>query len=228
MAKTKTKTDEKVAELKLTRASLKDLQRLPGVNPNRMSEHDYEALKQALASSDIGYLQPFLISIADDGSQTLVDGEHRVKALLELGYTHADVVAAPEKSARLLRLSMHLRGQSDDELVAKELHALVEEGYSQDTLSELTPFEEQELENLLSGIFNPLVDLDLDTKVQDTSASTNPRNEDALADRPMQDESTFNITLRFISKMDRDRVSQTLRDHGITPEDGILTLLGLK
>ena len=223
----------KQAKLQVQSVALKDLTRLPGINPNVMSDHDYEALKASIQNNEVGYLQPIVVAEYPDGSHVLVDGEHRVKALIELGYTHADATVGPVSQARLLRLSLHLRGDHDPTLASRELQALVDEGYDPEFLASSTPFPMDELQNLLSleASSGALLDLTLDVSRGAVSGDSNQIQEgcaDEEGGQALPDESTYNLTLRFTAKMDRDRVSQTLRQHGVTHEDGALILLGLK
>jgi len=85
---------------------------LNSYNPNKMQDNYYNALKNNIKQD--GYLQPLLVNHIDD-KYVIIDGEHRYKALKELGFDKVDcwIISIPEAEAKKLTLKMGLSGEYD-------------------------------------------------------------------------------------------------------------------
>lgn len=107
-------------ELKLSDIEFNDY------NPNTMPDNYYIALKNNIQSN--GYLQPLLINKIDD-KYIIIDGEHRYKALKELGYKKVDcfIISITENEAKKLTLTMGLHGNYDSISLSGLLDGLIED-----------------------------------------------------------------------------------------------------
>ena len=87
---------------------------LNNYNPNVMNDNYYNALKNNIKND--GYLQPLLINNIDN-KYIIIDGEHRFKALKQLGYEKIDcwIISIPEAEAKKLTLKMGLSGSYDNQ-----------------------------------------------------------------------------------------------------------------
>ncbi|MBI4977519.1 MAG: ParB N-terminal domain-containing protein [Spirochaetes bacterium] len=102
--------------------------KLNGYNPNVMDAAKYAALKTVIGK--YGFLQPILI----DKEGTIIDGEHRFRAMKELGRTEIDCIVLEseedrEEYRKLLTIAMNnVRGTSDEDklrTVLKELSSFM-------------------------------------------------------------------------------------------------------
>lgn len=120
-------------------------------NPNRQSEHDFELLLKSM--SEDGFTQP-IVAIKDG---TIVDGEHRWRAALTLGYDEIPVVFTEmtEEQMRIATLRHNRARDSEDiELSAQVLRDLQELGaldWAQDSLM----LSDDEINRLLEDISAP-------------------------------------------------------------------------
>lgn len=121
-------------------------------NPNRQSEHDFELLCKSM--SEDGFTQP-VVGVADPdtpGNAIIVDGEHRWRAAITLGYTEIPVVITPmtPEQARIATLRHNrARGSEDFGLTAQLMRELQELGaldHAQDSLN----LDDVELNRLLN------------------------------------------------------------------------------
>jgi len=78
-------------------------------NPNLMNEDYFSAIKSNIKAD--GFLQPILVNNID-GEYIVIDGEHRLKAMKELGYKDINcwVISVSEGEAKRLTLKMGLHG----------------------------------------------------------------------------------------------------------------------
>lgn len=133
-----------------------------GPNPNKMDGLRYKLLVKNLldqkakswhvangeSPQDTELLQPVLVQ---SSTLNVIDGEHRVLAASEAGWTHVTcrLVDCDAAGARALRLGMNqIRGETDLTIAASELDFLSKEGWSPDDLS-LTGFTGEEITTLL-------------------------------------------------------------------------------
>jgi ParB-like chromosome segregation protein Spo0J len=120
-------------------------------NPNRQSEHDFELLLRSMEED--GFTTP--IPVLPDG--TIVDGEHRWRAAMRLGYSEIPVVKTPmtPEQAKIATLRHNrARGSEDLELSVQVLRDLQELGameWAQDSLI----ISDLELQRLLEDIPAP-------------------------------------------------------------------------
>ena len=90
-------------------------------NPNRQSEDEFELLKQSIRSD--GFTFPILVG----EDNVIIDGEHRWRAALELGYTQVPVVRLDlDRAKRMIATIRHnrARGEHDQYLEATLLEDL--------------------------------------------------------------------------------------------------------
>lgn len=120
-------------------------------NPNRQSEHDFELLLRSMEED--GFTQPIIIN--HEG--IIVDGEHRWRAALTLGYQELPVVRV-NMSVEQARISTirhnRARGSHDLDLeaaVLRDLQALGALDWAQDSLM----LDDIEINRLLNDIAAP-------------------------------------------------------------------------
>jgi len=100
-------------------------------NPNKMSDHDFKALKNEIATQ--GFLHPILIN----QDNVIIDGYHRWLAAKEIGMTdiHAITIQTTEAVMKILTRNGNLiKGEMDPLLYAKMLKELLSE-YDMEQLS---------------------------------------------------------------------------------------------
>lgn len=99
-------------EVEIEMIPLEDIE-LDPENPNELSDEFYEALVANIR--DDGFTQPIAVWRRPDGSFRMIDGEHRFRAVRDLGGERIPAVvvkAKDEDDARLRLLAMNrLRGQ---------------------------------------------------------------------------------------------------------------------
>lgn len=121
-------------------------------NPNRQSEHEFELLKLSILED--GFTQPIIVQRS---SRMIVDGEHRWKALTQLGSTIIPVVFVDMQDAQM-RISTlrhnRARGSEDVELSVKILEDLRELGGLERAVSSLD-IDDTEIAALLSDLNDP-------------------------------------------------------------------------
>lgn len=126
-------------------------------NPNRMDRFKKDMLVRVMREH--GFLQPILVVAKPDGTFLLIDGVHRIEAVVELGGTSIlAVIAADERAAALLRIALNnLRGEPDISTVAAELERMTAEGFEMDWLLK-TGFDEREISRMLEMTARPVDD----------------------------------------------------------------------
>lgn len=131
-----------------------------GYNPNVMAEDKYTALKELI--SRFGFLQPILISREGE----IIDGEHRWKAMKDLGHTDIScVVFEHENDAaeyrKLITVAMNsIRGEHDGE----KLHAILKDiafEIDADTIAKLTALPDEKLAELVKDTPIHVPDVDM-------------------------------------------------------------------
>ena len=130
-------------------------------NPNRLTAKMFAALVDDIRRN--GFIGAIVVREVD-GDYEIVDGEHRYKALLELGAAQVPiiVVAADDVEARVATVSLdRKRGQFAPRPLAELVHDL-NQHYSLADLGALIGFEERELKDSLDLLKLPR---DLDAQV---------------------------------------------------------------
>jgi ParB/RepB/Spo0J family partition protein len=118
-------------------------------NPNRQSEHDFELLMKSMEED--GFTQPIIVQ---KSTTMIVDGEHRWRAAIVLGYTEIPVVyveMTPEQMRIATLRHNRARGSEDMELSVQVLRDLQELGaldWAQDSLM----LSDEEVNRLLDDI----------------------------------------------------------------------------
>lgn len=120
-------------------------------NPNKMDAHEYAALRDLIKAGKFN--QPLLLAPrADDTYRyTCVDGEHRRRALAELGYAEAPAVVRlmDDDEVRALRVGMNrARGRLDLTVARGVVTDLAAEGWAPAVIGALTAFGVEELADL--------------------------------------------------------------------------------
>jgi len=121
-------------------------------NPNRQSEHDFELLLRSMRED--GFTQPI---VCQKKTREIVDGEHRWRAAMELGFKEIPVVfvdMTPEQMRISTLRHNRARGSEDIELSAQVLRDLQQLGaldWAQDSLM----ITDTELNRLLEDISAP-------------------------------------------------------------------------
>lgn len=182
---------------------------MPTKNPNVMGPEREELLSKSIDRD--GFLQPILV-VKDGDAFTIVDGEHRVERLAELGHTEVPAVIAPNAdSARRLRIALNkLRGELDLSLVAQELV----------DLSASSDLEELTLTGFLAAEVSSLLDMMQGGDEDDILSGTPVADVDAEV-KPK----TYNLVLKFQTESERAKVKEALEDWGDSPEQAIACLL---
>ena len=124
-------------------------------NPNVMPDHLYKKLKVGIKKllEESGKIPP--IVARPNGPQKgyeIIDGEHRWKALDELGEDKISVVSIrmSDKMARIMTNNLtYLRGSPDAEAYSKGLVEMIEHGATVTELDQLLPHSSEELEMLI-------------------------------------------------------------------------------
>lgn len=84
-------------------------------NPNRQNDETFDKEKQSITA--FGMIDPILVREKEDGTYEIIDGEHRWRACLELGFTKMKVESIgkiDDSSAKLLTINLNnLRGKDD-------------------------------------------------------------------------------------------------------------------
>jgi ParB/RepB/Spo0J family partition protein len=117
-------------------------------NPNVMDPERYEALVGAIR--DMGFLQPILVRRVGEKFE-VVDGHHRRKAALDLGYKEIPCVVEDytQEETHILRLGMNrLRGELDLSTTAAVFASLRDAGCEAEQMA-LTGFSTGEIDDLL-------------------------------------------------------------------------------
>lgn len=137
--------------LKVTYVKTTDL-KPNSYNPNRQSPHDFELLLRSMRED--GFTQPI---VAQAETHEIVDGEHRWRAALELGYEEIPVVFV-DMTAEQMRIATlrhnRARGSEDFELSAQVLRDLSELGaleWAQDSLM----LDDVEIQRMLDDVPAP-------------------------------------------------------------------------
>jgi ParB/RepB/Spo0J family partition protein len=123
-------------------------------NPNRQNEHEFTMLCNSMAEH--GFTQPIMVFDFQD-HLTIVDGEHRWRAAMQLGITPIPYVKMPmdEKQARIATLGMNrARGSEDIELATEVLRDLERLG-ALDWAADTLDIGDDELQRLLADIAAP-------------------------------------------------------------------------
>ena len=121
-------------------------------NPNRQSEHEFHLLLKSMR--DHGFTQPIIVQ---KETKEIVDGEHRWRAAMELGYKEIPVVFVNMTIAqmRIATLSHNrARGQENVELTAELLRDLEKIGgleWAQKSLE----MDDVEIQRLIEDVHAP-------------------------------------------------------------------------
>lgn len=121
-------------------------------NPNRQTEREFELLKKSILED--GFTQPIVVQ---KSSKMIVDGEHRWRAINQLGFHHAPVVFVDmtEEQMRISTLRHNrARGSEDIELSIQVLRDLRELG-ALDKAIESLQIDDVTLQALLDDIPAP-------------------------------------------------------------------------
>ena len=114
-------------------------------NPNVQEEKTYKKLIQSIKEN--GFTCPILVREINENTYQIIDGEHRWRACIELGYEvmKCEIIKeVDEAMAKMLTIALNnIRGQ-DDILKRAEILKILNEGQ----LS-LLPWDEKELQNQL-------------------------------------------------------------------------------
>lgn len=122
--------------------------KLDELNPNEMSKIKFEALKKMVEKE--GFLQPIII----DKENNIIDGEHRFKALKEMGQKKIQVIRldVDETRKKILRQTMNkIKGMHNPREDIEELLKISKEMPMRD-LSELLGIEEKNLSDYLDSV----------------------------------------------------------------------------
>lgn len=189
-------------------------------NANRMPPAKYAALLDSIKR--VGFIVPIVITLISEekaiAKWQIVDGHHRVRALRELGYSHAWAIElAAGEDPRLVALALNrLRGETDLAVAAIIVDELIDAGAKLVDLS-IAGFSERELQDLLEAA-QPTDDVSLDD----------------LADADVPDEvgtpvaKPYLLDLQFRSKEDLASCRKALRKaagKGADLSDGLLRLV---
>jgi ParB-like chromosome segregation protein Spo0J len=141
----KTLTDLKVIEVDMKLVSPNDY------NPNRQSEADFDLLIRSIKED--GFTQPIVVIESEHG-YTIVDGEHRFRAMRFLGNHTIPVIVAPmtPEQAKIATIRHNrARGTEKDDLVDSILQGLVKDGHLSWTAESLM-LNDEEVDELLEGM----------------------------------------------------------------------------
>mgnify|MGYP001608214278 FL=1 len=130
-----------------------------GYNPNVMDAEKYAALKELITR--FGYLQPILI--VPDGK--IIDGEHRWRAMKDLGHSEIACVVFEhegdiEDYRKLITVAMNsIRGEHDGEKLQALLNDIAFE-IDIETITKMTAISDEKLHELVKDV--PITTPDID------------------------------------------------------------------
>ena len=139
------KKDETDIDIPMPKIMSVNKLKVDGLNPNKMTESEIESLKRNFERFG------FLVPIITNKDYVIADGEHRMKAAIEIGMSKVSVIALPVKEVdrKILRQVMNkLRGKHDPKLDADEYRFILQET-SMEELTDLMSKPEQEILNSL-------------------------------------------------------------------------------
>lgn len=135
--------------LEVEKAELSSIEPCPW-NPNEMTEDTFDHLVREIERA--GYVDPILVRPhpGAEGKYQIIDGEHRYRALLEQGYSEADVIVAKDvddEEARLLTHNLNNIKGTHDPVGTAELLAELREYDDDDFLMDALNMGENEFES---------------------------------------------------------------------------------
>lgn len=145
-------------------------------NTNTVSPGDLAKLEESLRRN--GQFRPVIVREMDDGSFTVIGGEHTTRAILNLGWTEVAVFSVgkiSDKKAKEISILDNGRYGTDDAL---ELAELLAEIGTVNELAEFMPMAEADLSSIFSNQDIDLDDLDFDHEDDDEDV------EDAITSAP--------------------------------------------
>jgi ParB/RepB/Spo0J family partition protein len=120
-------------------------------NPNKQTDFMYE--KEKTSIKEFGFVDPILCRSKDGKSFEIIDGEHRYRAMAELGAPTILVMNLgdiPDDRAKALTVLMNeTRGKADHDLLSKLMHEL-NESVGQEYLTHIMPYSDREIANLVA------------------------------------------------------------------------------
>lgn len=144
------KTSKKVAHKSIT-VSCGKIKANPW-NPNKQSEFMFQKEKASII--EFGFVDPCTVRThpTKSGFYEILDGEHRWRAAVELGYEAIEVVdlgvISDAKAKALTDILNNLHGEADPTLRAQLLKQVLDE---EDKLREVLPYGKDELDTLLQA-----------------------------------------------------------------------------
>ncbi len=135
-------------------------------NPNRMKDHEYEALVASLRRH--GQVAPLVVRFhpEEEGQFELVDGEHRKRACEEVGFSEVDIYNLGDiddlTAMQLNAVLTESRGASDSFELGKLIQSMQGEGASLVQIAESLPHGVERLSQLVDA-----ANYDWKTAVQD-------------------------------------------------------------
>lgn len=174
------------------------LKSLPTPNPNVMDPASYESLVAGMKKEQY-CLQPLLLVEEDDGLY-VVDGEHRKSASIEAGLSTVPAVITDDRErAEILRIALNkTRGELDISEVQRQMHTLLEEGFTKEDLT-YTGFQDWEVTAMLDSL-----SMDEDEELLGSVTS------DIQPEKPK----TYSLNIKFETESERARVREFFEDVG--------------
>ncbi len=117
-------------------------------NPNEMDEKEFENLKKEIKKR--GFLVPIIVRKLGENKYKLIDGEHRFKAVRELGYKEipAIVLEISEEEEKYLLINLNkIRGSFNPIKYARLVEDLVNK-YTLEKVKEAIYLSEREIQSL--------------------------------------------------------------------------------
>jgi len=190
-------------------------------NPNRMDPDKLEALTNLIR--EVGFFQPILVREMEDGGHEIIDGHHRVKAMLANDRTEIDAkvieLGDPEHDkADLLQIAMNnLRGRLDLHDTGLAFADMIEEGIDPELLT-LSGFSRDEIDDLVSA-----TSLDPDDVMTGASLPDSSQDDDDAPAKP------FHLEIEFTDKAEFQAAKKALKKaagKGNPLSTGLLSLIG--
>jgi len=180
-------------------------------NPNRMSKREFEALKQEIQKR--GQIYPIVVRELENGKYQIIDGEHRWKAMKELGYRTIKIInlgKVDDRLAKILTVNLNqIRGEFDIEA----LYTLIESMISKE---EIDP-------NILKEEM-PLLEEDIDIVIQSLNINTRYIE---LSTKKKDKKKTYKLVLKFTTEKEYERVVNFLSQYGKSPEEAIVNIIDI-
>lgn len=186
-------------------------------NPNELGPAEFKNLCAAIRT--LGFLDPILVSPNADGTHSILDGHHRLRAAIEEGVDPVPCIVTLSRSRDVvdaIQLSMAKnRGRVRLDIAEQILKELAEEGWSTEEMQS-TGYSPDEIDALLSK-----TNAEVEKASKGKAQSINEALDEGGADRP------WTLELKFVTQAQLTEVKRALKKASGRAKDESLGLLHL-